>query len=144
MIEALRRNNEAINRGDFDAAIELADPDIVFVRAGALPDLHGADAVRAWMEPDAFAEQILEPMDIWVAGHMALVRVRAQARGASSGIELEFEVWSVWTFDAFGVATRTEIYMGHEEAEARIAAGFADGDNPLHWRRVSEDVYPRL
>jgi hypothetical protein len=32
-----------------------------------------------------------------------------------------------WTFDAFGMATRAEIYPCHQGAEARIAAGFVEG-----------------
>ena len=74
MIEALRRNNDAINRGDFDAAIELADPDIVFVRAGGLPELRGVDAVRAWMEPDAFESQRSELMGHEIEGNRVVVK----------------------------------------------------------------------
>jgi ketosteroid isomerase-like protein len=33
-IEALRRAYEAFNRGDFDAALALARPDVEFVRPG--------------------------------------------------------------------------------------------------------------
>jgi hypothetical protein len=37
------------------------------------------------------------------------------------------EAWTVWTFDAFGMATRAEIYPGHHGAEAMMAAGFLKG-----------------
>jgi ketosteroid isomerase-like protein len=121
MIEALRRNNEAINRGDFDAAIELADPDIVFVRAGALPDLHGADAVRAWMEPDAFESQTYEMLDHEVSGNRILVRSLSKARGAGSGIEMELVALTVWTFNDAGRITRVEIFFLDQEDEARRA-----------------------
>ncbi len=73
------------------------------------------------MEPDAFAEQRFEVLDVSVAGNRALVRVRASARGASSGIGIDFDAWSVWAFDAFGMATRAEIYLSRQEAEARMA-----------------------
>lgn len=49
MIEALHRNNDALNRREFDVAIALAAPDIVLMRPGGLPPVHGIDAVRAWM-----------------------------------------------------------------------------------------------
>ncbi|HEY3192945.1 MAG TPA: nuclear transport factor 2 family protein [Solirubrobacterales bacterium] len=58
LIELLRRNNEALNRGDFDAVIERGHPDIVFVQPGGLPVLRGMEAVRAWMEPDAFEGKV--------------------------------------------------------------------------------------
>jgi hypothetical protein len=78
------------------------------------------------MEPDAFEEQVLEPLDMRFAGDKVLVRVRARARGAGSGIELDFESWTVWTFDADGLATRVEIFLDHQEADALKAAGLGE------------------
>ena len=89
MIDALRRTYEAFNRGDFDAAVEMAHPEIEFVPAGGQASLRGAEALRAWMEPDAFEEQRIEPLDFRVEGNKVLVRQHAQARGAGSGIELD-------------------------------------------------------
>lgn len=137
IVSTLRRCYGAYSRGDFDEATVGLDPAFELFPVGGQPAIKGRSDVRAWMEPDAFTEQVLEPVDVWVAGHRALVRIRARARGAQSGIGLGFEVWSVWTFDAFGVATRAEIYLGHEEAAARAAAGFVDGA-PLHWSRVGD------
>ena len=121
MIAALRRNNEAVNKGDFDAAIELADPDIVFVRAGGLPDLRGAEAVRAWMEPDAFESQRYEMVDFEAAGNRLLSRQITKARGAGSGIEMEIEALTVWTFSEEGKVLRVEVFLPSEEEEARRA-----------------------
>ena len=84
MIEALRENNEALNRGEFDAAIELAAPDIVYVRPGGLPELQGAEAIRAWMEPDAFESQSVELLSHEAAGHRILTRQITRATGAGS------------------------------------------------------------
>jgi hypothetical protein len=41
-------------------------------------------------------------------------------------IELEGHSWSVWTFDEAGLITRIEIYLDHEEDEAREAAGLQE------------------
>lgn len=130
IVATLRRCYAAYSRGDFDEAASGLHGDIELVPPGGQPAIRGLSDVRAWMEPDAFAEQALELEDVWVAGHRALVRIRARARGATSGIELEFGAWCVWTFDAFGLATRAEIYLGREEAEARAAAGFGPPSAP--------------
>ncbi len=121
LIERLRRNNDALNRGDFDVAIQLADPDIVFVRPGGLPELRGVDAVRAWMEPDAFESQQIEALGFEVAGNRVLSRLRTRARGAGSGIEMEIEAITVWTFNEDGKVTRVESFMTTEEDQARRA-----------------------
>ena len=76
MIDALRRTFEAFNRGDFDAAVAIAHPEIEFVPPGGQASLRGAEALRAWMEPDAFEEQRIEPLDFKVEGNKVLVPAR--------------------------------------------------------------------
>jgi hypothetical protein len=121
MIEALRRQNEAINRGDFDAAVELADPEVVLVRAGGLPELRGTEAVRSWMEPDAFESQEYELLSSEAHENRLLTRSLTRARGAGSGIEMELEALSVWTFSDAGKVTRVEVFLTDEEEAARGA-----------------------
>jgi limonene-1,2-epoxide hydrolase len=118
MVEILERNREALNRGDFDAAIELADPEIVFVRPGGLPELHGPEAIRAWMEPDAFESQSVELLSHQVEGNRVMTRQRTTARGAGSGIEMEIQSFVVWTFTGEGKVRRVEAFTMHEEQEA--------------------------
>jgi ketosteroid isomerase-like protein len=121
LIERLRHQGEALNRGDFDAAVEMADPDIVFVRPGGLPELRGVDAVRAWMEPDAFESQRIELLGFEVEGNRVLTRQRTTARGAGSGIEMEIDSLTVWTFNEEGNVTRVESFLMQEEEAARRA-----------------------
>ncbi len=121
MIAGLRETNDAINRGEFDKAIELADPDIVLVRTGSLPVLHGADALRAWMEPDAFESQHFELLDHEVSGHRVLVHTLTRARGAGSGIEVEIQTQTLWSFNDAGRISRVEIFLLEQEDEARRA-----------------------
>jgi ketosteroid isomerase-like protein len=121
MIERLRAVYDALNRGDRDAVMDWAHPEIVLVRAGGQPDVKGMDAVRAWLEPDAFESQTFDPLEFQVQDNRALVRVRGAMRGAGSGIEMEIESWGVWTFDDDGQITRSEFYLHHEEADARRA-----------------------
>jgi ketosteroid isomerase-like protein len=121
LIERLRRNYELFNTEEFDAAIEIAHPEIVFARPGGQSDLSGADALREWMEPDAFESQVIVPEEFEVAGNRVLVRQRATARGAVSGIEIEIDSWTVWTFDDDGKVTRMEFFLNHQEDDARRA-----------------------
>jgi ketosteroid isomerase-like protein len=126
MIGSLRRAYEAFSRADFDTAMEMAHPEIEFVPPGGQAPLRGADAFRAWMEPDAFEDQHFEPREFRVIGNRVLVRQHTTARGAGSGIELELEGWAVWTFDDDGLAIRVEGFLPHEERKALEATGLTE------------------
>jgi ketosteroid isomerase-like protein len=124
--DVMRRWLEAISNEDFDAALALVDPDVELVPPGGQPPYRGAESLRRWMQPDAFQEQVVTPVHITVAGDgRILARQHLWARGAGSGIELEGHSWSVWTFDDAGLITRIEIYLDHEEDQAREAAGLS-------------------
>jgi ketosteroid isomerase-like protein len=119
LIQRLRQGYDAFNRGDYDAATQWVHPDIVFVSPGSLTELRGAEALRAWMEPDAFESQVSQPDEIEIAENRALIHQTTRARGAGSGIEMEVGSWAVWTFDDDGRVTRMETYLEHEEEAAR-------------------------
>jgi ketosteroid isomerase-like protein len=123
IISSLRSAYEAFNRGDFDAAMELAHPEIEFVPPGGQSTLRGADALRAWMEPDAFESQQIQPVEFRIQGDKVLVHQLTKARGAGSGIEMTLDAWAVWTFDDDGRATRVQGFLPHQEIEALEAAG---------------------
>ncbi len=121
-IEKLRDAYAAFSRGDFDAALEFADPDIEFVPPTG--DLYrGIDSFREWMKPDAFDMQVVEPLEFFVSGNKVLVRQQVQARGAGSGIELEVRSWGLWTVSDDGRLIRLEGFLEQQEGEARRAAG---------------------
>jgi hypothetical protein len=126
IISRLRHAYEAFSRGDFDSAITIAHPEIEFVPPGGQGSHRGADAVRAWMEPDAFDEQQIEPLEFRVNGNKVFVRQRTTARGAGSGIELDLVNLAVYTLDDQGLATRIESFLLHQEAEALEAAGLRE------------------
>jgi ketosteroid isomerase-like protein len=123
---SLRRVYEAYSRGDFDTAMELAHPDIEFVPPGGSSPLSGADAVRQWMEPDALLDQRAELLDSRINGSKVLIRQRNRARGAGSGIEIDMEMWVVWTLNEDGLATRIETFLINEESAALEAAGLSE------------------
>jgi ketosteroid isomerase-like protein len=125
-VARVRRSLEAFNRGDFDAAVELAHPEIEFIRPGGMDSVTGADAFRAWMEPDALEDQLIEPLDFRVEGNKVLVHVRTRSKGVGSGIEMDIETWSVWTMNDEGLATRLEYFLPHQKDEALEAAGMRE------------------
>ena len=122
----LRRGYDAYNRCDFDAAMEWIHPEFELVPAGGQSPIKGTAAFRAWMEPNAFESQVLEPLEIRFSGNKALIRLRATIRGAGSGIEADFIAWAVWTFDAEQRMRRLQIYLDGQEAEALEAAGLSE------------------
>jgi ketosteroid isomerase-like protein len=124
IISSLRRAYEAFSRADFDTAIEIAHPDVEFVPPGGQSPRRGADALRAWMEPDAIEEQRIEPRDFRVRGDKVLVRQHTWGRGAGSGLEVD--MWVVWTLNDDGLATRVEAFLVDQEGEALQAAGLSE------------------
>jgi ketosteroid isomerase-like protein len=122
----LRRFYAAFNSGDYDAATEIAHPAIVVARPMGQSPLHGADALRRWMQPDAFEEQQIEAFEFTVNGNKVLVRNKSRGRGAGSGIEVDADFWSVWTLNDDGLATRLEFYPDQQGAEALRAAGLLE------------------
>ena len=126
IVAEVRRVFDAFNRGDFDAAMKNVHPEAELVTTGGQQALKGAARVRAWMEPDAFESQVVEPLDYRVVADKVLVRTRSHIKGAGSGIEVDALGWLVWTYDQAGLATRVELYLGHQEAEALEALGLSE------------------
>ena len=105
-VEVVQRVFEALNRGDIESAIELADtpPEFEFVPSGVLiPDLasvqRGPEAFRRiqewfWGEFDDPRIEVHELID---AGDVVFTSFTASGRGKQSGVETTWDVLSVWT-----------------------------------------------
>ena len=126
MIAVLRRFHDAFNRGDVETLVQMAHPDIELVRQGGQSSVKGVAALREWMEPDAFEEQRMEPLDFRVKGDKVFERGRVTARGAGSGIEVDAVGYIVWTLDDHGLVKEAQLFLPHQEAEALEAAGLAE------------------
>ena len=120
-IERINQLFAAMNSGELDAAIELGHPDVVLARAGGAGEDSGNQPILKWMEPDAFESQVTEVLGFEVDGNRVLAQVRSTARGAGSGIEIEISAWIVYSFDEQGRFTRVEIFLEHEQEDARRA-----------------------
>ena len=126
MIAALRRLHDAFNRGDFEALVQLAHPDVELVRTGGQSSIKGVAALREWMEPDAVEEQRFEPLDFRVKGDKVFVRVHATGRGAGTGIDMDSVTYAVYTLDDHGLVKEVQGFLPHQEAEALEAAGLTE------------------
>jgi ketosteroid isomerase-like protein len=130
VVAEVRRALDAYSRGDFDAAMRRVHPEVELFLAGDQTMIKGAARFRAWMEPDAFESQVIEPLEVRLAGNKILIRTRTHIKGAGSGFESDFLGWAVWTYDEAGLTTRLEIYLDHQRAEALAAAGLSEQDAP--------------
>jgi ketosteroid isomerase-like protein len=124
-VELLRSLYAAFNRGDFEAAVRAAHPDVELIPPGGQSPIRGGAALRAWMEPDAFEDQRFEPLEFTVNDGRVLVRHRMTGRGAGSGVEFDVTLFVVFTIDDSGLVTRLHGFLPHEEAEALEAAGLS-------------------
>ena len=117
-ITILREGYDAFNRGDFDAATAFLHPEVEWERAGDVgPSLRGRDAVREWMEPEAFTRQQNEIREITVHGDKVLVYADFHGVGAGSGIELTQSGYQLWTIGD-GLAVKVQIFFDRDEALA--------------------------
>jgi ketosteroid isomerase-like protein len=99
-VKLLRQSYEAFNRGDFEAAMEHAHPEFELHRPPTGPyageTIRGREGVLAYLEPDAFEEQRVTPLEFVEGDGVILVRLEAYGRGAGSGIEIREEAFHVW------------------------------------------------
>jgi ketosteroid isomerase-like protein len=128
-VEALRRQNEAINRADKTAWLSTVDPDAVMIPAREWPEyaaIRGAEAIwdfyvevtSAWAEGTFELGEILAPRD-----DTAIANVRREARGRASGAGVSFSYWLVATF-RHGNTSRIEWFSNR--GEALEAAGISE------------------
>ena len=120
-VELVRGAFEAFNRGDLDAASEIADPHIVLrppeswstVEGGVA---YGLDAVYRFFASyrDAFGPhvEIEEQLD---AGDRVVTRYRSHVRGDHSGVEGDLRFTMVHTFGG-GLVIMIEVFTDHGDA----------------------------
>jgi ketosteroid isomerase-like protein len=123
-VETVRRLFERYERGDFEAALEYLDPEVVYETGQELPAI-GREAVRRMWERwgDAWDEMETVTGDYVDAGDHVLATVTYSGRGKASGIEHDDVLFDVYTFRD-GLCVRKQEFR--ERSEARRAAGLAD------------------
>jgi ketosteroid isomerase-like protein len=116
---------EAFNRGDVEAILALADPEVEVYMPAEMPNggtFHGHDGylkwVSAWLEAwDEFSVEVIEHEPVGERHVVTPVRQRAVGRG--SGIPVEMDVWFVNDV-VDGKFVALHLYPTREDALAAI------------------------
>jgi ketosteroid isomerase-like protein len=118
-VDRMRQSQAAFERGDKDAWRAFVHPDVEVVPIGDWPegDIHGRDAVwdffvtanEPW-EPGSY-----ELDEVSNGGDRIAARMRRELRGKSSGVEVEYDYWVVFTFHD-GLVARAEWFEDRQEA----------------------------
>jgi ketosteroid isomerase-like protein len=126
-VEIVRRMHDAFARGDVETSLACFDPEIEFSTASGADSAtyHGIDGVRqatgkwvgAW---DDFHIDVEELTDL---GERVLARICERGRGKGSGVEVEREVFQLFTFRDDRIA-RLRIF--ENEKDALEAAGLSE------------------
>ena len=126
-VEHVHQAFDAFARRDKAGWFALCDPEVEAVPVGDWPEKEIRGRESAWdflvaadepWEPGPYeADEISEGTDT------VAVRMRRKLRGRSSGVEVDYDYWAVFTFRD-GKIARTEWFEGR--AEALEAAGLRE------------------
>ena len=122
-VEILKTVYKALNDGDVEAALRYAADDFIIKRAGPDPPVRGKDAVRTFVAPDAFSEQIFDPLEFRDNGDLVFVWLMVRAKGAGSGISMEQAAAHVWEYQDGKAISLT---VSFDRGEALEAAGLSE------------------
>jgi ketosteroid isomerase-like protein len=121
-VDLVRDGLAAWRRGDIDAALAIAHPEIVSLRAAPLPDpqtYHGHDGVLQmyadWTTD--FEKFDMHPAEFEEVGDRVIVEMVQRGIGKASGVEVVGRFWFVYAFSD-GLAVRQEAYATREQALA--------------------------
>jgi ketosteroid isomerase-like protein len=117
-VELVRAALEAFQRGDLDAAMKDAHPDMVIKRVD--PDgavFHGRDGLVALMADwvEGFEEWSYRAEEFIDAGDHVVVRLYQWGRGAGSGAMVDGNFWLTYAFEG-GKVRRFMLFSDRERA----------------------------
>lgn len=103
-VEALRRAAAGVTKNDPALLDALLAPDVIWEADIAAPDLigtyRGIDEVRQWFArwEQAWEEWDWSHPEMEAHGDHVVARMHLWGRGRGSRIEIENDIWQVWTF----------------------------------------------
>ena len=129
-VERVRKAVEAMNGGDFDAALNLAHPDIEWQTLDAFPDAgtyRGPEEVlsffQAWLDTFRGFRLHLERCEA-LDEHRVLAMLRVSGEGVESGVEVESPSFFQLLEYRDGLLIRARMFQ--TEGEALEAAGLSE------------------
>ena len=125
-VEAVRRSLDGWNRGDFEAWVESAHPEVEWV-SDVSRRIEGSETVyrglagmrRYWDEWHAGWEVKMDVTEIRDLGDTILAVANVRTRGGASGVDLEEPVAYVFEFED-GLARRVRSYLDPQQAFAAV------------------------
>jgi ketosteroid isomerase-like protein len=120
-VATVRRGFEAYERGDFQAMIDYADPELITYRAPPNPDAgtyHGPqgfiEALVDWTEGfDEFQASLEEVID--ANEEQVIARVHQTAVGSESRAPIEADFWFLYTFRGEKIV-RLDLFIRRSQA----------------------------
>jgi ketosteroid isomerase-like protein len=129
-VERVRKAMEAMNGGDFDAALNLAHPDIEWQTLDAFPDAgtyRGSEEVlsffQTWLDAFRGFRLHLEKYEA-VDEHRVLARLRVSGEGVESGVAVESPPFFQLLEYRDGLLIRARMFQ--TESEALEVAGLSE------------------
>jgi ketosteroid isomerase-like protein len=119
-VEIIRRGLDAYNKGDVEAMLETADPDIEFVPLRSLVvggSYRGHEGIRQFFEDldEEWENRVIRNEDFRERDDSVLLLGEFEARGKASGVEMHSPV--AWLFELRdGKVMRMQAYSNQEEA----------------------------
>jgi ketosteroid isomerase-like protein len=121
-VDAVRRCLDAWNRGDVDAWLESAHPEIEWF-SEVTRRMEGAETVsrgtaemrQFWDELHSIWNLTIDVAEIRDVGDTVLVLGRIRTRGEASGVDLEQPIAYVFEFEE-GLARRVSSYLDPQQA----------------------------
>jgi ketosteroid isomerase-like protein len=127
-VEMVKRNYEALDRGELESVLATIAPDFeVGERAvpEAAPDVKGPDALVAIIDQirDVFGDVRWKPLEFVDLGARVLVRVRIAGTAGQTELPVDQALGHLYALED-GHVTRLDIFRTWQEA--RAAAGLED------------------
>jgi ketosteroid isomerase-like protein len=134
-VETVRRSLDGWNRGDFDAWLQTAHPEIEFASAiarlveGGEGVWRGPAGMRAfWDEWHSLWNLSVDISEIRDFGDTVVAVGRIQTRGKASGVELESPVAYVFEFEG-GLTRKVRAFLDPSEALQAVGQPQHGADN---------------
>jgi ketosteroid isomerase-like protein len=120
-LEVVRRAMEAFGRGDRAAFLDEVSSEVVVQQTAPIPDArtyHGHEGlvqvISDWAQ--VFDDLVMTAEELTdVGNNRVLVRIHQKARGAGSGVPVEFDTWFVYTVGGAKIA-RLEMFNDRDAA----------------------------